>query len=167
MKQHIRCALVEDADTVVGILEEAVQWLESRGMPMWRSEERDRNQIKADIEAGQFYLVECDGEPAAIFKFQLDDTLFWPDLPQGQAAFVHRLAVRRKFAGEGISSDILVWATLRTRSLGRAFLRLDCDATRPRLRAVYERFGFRYHSDWHVGPLYVARYEFDVTILSA
>lgn len=163
MKQHIRSALTEDTDTVIGILDEAVRWLESRGMPMWRTEELDRGRIKADIEAALFHLVECDGQPAAIFKFQLEDALFWPDIPQGQSAFVHRLAVRRKYSGEGISSTILGWAALKTRSLGRPFLRLDCDAARPRLRAVYERFGFKYHSDRQVGPLYVARYEFDVS----
>ena len=167
MKQHIRPALTGDADAVIGILEEAVRWLESRGMPMWRAEELDGGQIRADIEAGLFHLVECDGQATAIFKFQLEDALFWPDIPPGQSAFVHRLAVRRKFSGEGISSAILGWAASKTRSLGRPFLRLDCDAARPRLRALYERFGFKYHSDRQVGPIYVARYEFDVSEAAA
>jgi hypothetical protein len=50
----------------------------------------------------------------------------------------------------------------RTRALPRRYLRLDCEASRPRLRAFYESFGFRYHSDKHVGPYHVSRYEFDV-----
>ena len=36
-------------------------------------------------------------------------------------------------------------------ALGFRYLRLDCVAT-PRLRAVYERFGFEHHSDRQVGP---------------
>jgi hypothetical protein len=39
-------------------------------------------------------------------------------------------------------------------------LRLDCEASRPRLRAVYEGFGFRHHSDRQVGPYFVSRYEY-------
>jgi hypothetical protein len=35
---------------------------------------------------------------------------------------------------------------------------LDCEASRPRLRAVYERFGFRHLDDRQVGPYYVSRY---------
>jgi GNAT superfamily N-acetyltransferase len=166
MEQHIRSALRGDTDTVIGILEEAVLWLENQGMPMWRTEERDPGQIALDIEAGLFQLVEYEGQPAAIFKFQLEDALFWPDIPQGQSAFVHRLAVRRRYAGKGISSAILLWAASKARAMGRPYLRLDCDAARPRLRAVYERFGFKYHSDRQVGPIYVARYEFDVTKLA-
>jgi hypothetical protein len=44
-----------------------------------------------------------------------------------------------------------------------AFLRLDCEASRARLRAVYERIGIRFHSNKQVGPYFVARYEYDVT----
>ena len=48
----------------------------------------------------------------------------------------------------------------QARALDRDVLRLDCDADRVSLRAVYERFGFVYHSDRQVGPYYVARYEY-------
>ena len=85
-----------------------------------------------------------------------------PDVPQTESAFVHRLAVRRRFAGGGISSALLDWAVERARLLGRDYLRLDCEASRPRLRAFYERFGFRHHSDREVGPYYVSRYEYKV-----
>jgi len=52
------------------------------------------------------------------------------------------------------------WAVDRARALGRTHVRLDCEASRPRLRAVYERFGFHHHSDRQVGPYFVSRYEF-------
>jgi GNAT superfamily N-acetyltransferase len=103
---------------------------------------------------------------AGAVKFQLEDLLFWPDVPQEQSAFIHRLAVRRKFAGGHVSSALLQWAVRRARSLGRSFLRLDCEASRPRLKAVYERFGFRHHSDKQIEPYFVSRYEYDVTKLA-
>ena len=136
-------------------------------MPMWRGDELIAERITAEVEAGLFFVAECDGELAGTVKFQLEDLLFWPDVPQEQSAFIHRLAVRRRFAGGNISSAMLRWAVLRTRSLGRRFLRLDCEASRTRLRAVYGRFRFRHHSDRQVGPYFVSRYEFDVTKLMA
>jgi len=136
-------------------------------MTMWQDGELLTSRIAADVDAGLFFLAECDGEPAGTLKFQLEDSLFWPDVSQEQSAFVHRLAVRRRFAGGEVSSALLQWAVLRTRSLGRHFLRLDCAASRPRLRAVYERFGFSHHSDRQVGAYFVSRYEFDVTKLVA
>jgi GNAT superfamily N-acetyltransferase len=96
-------------------------------------------------------------------KFQLENLLIWPDVSQHDSAFVHRLAVRRRFAGGGVSSALLRWAVERTRSLDRRYLRLDCEASRPRLRAVYERVGFVHHSDRQIGPYFDARYEYDVT----
>jgi hypothetical protein len=42
-------------------------------------------------------------------------------------------------------------------------VRLDCEASRPRLRAIYDQFGFIHHSDRKVGPYLVSRYEYDVS----
>jgi len=167
MPPSIRQAMPPDAKVVSDILREAAHWLEQRGMTMWQDGELLTSRIAADVDAGLFFLAECDGEPAGTLKFQLEDSLFWPDVSQEQSAFVHRLAVRRRFAGGEVSSALLQWAVLRTRSLGRHFLRLDCAASRPRLRAVYERFGFSHHSDRQVGAYFVSRYEFDVTKLVA
>jgi GNAT superfamily N-acetyltransferase len=75
---------------------------------------------------------------------------------------VHRLAVRRANAGQGISIALLQWAVEHARSLGKRYLRLDCDADRPRLRALYEGFGFRLHSYRQVGAYYVSRYELQI-----
>jgi GNAT superfamily N-acetyltransferase len=134
---------------------------------MWRADELLPSRIATDVDAGLFMIAECDGETAAVLKFQLEDRLFWPDVTQSESAFVHRFAVRRRFAGLGISSALLSWAVERARSLGRDYLRLDCEASRPKLRAVYERFGFIHPSDRQVGPYFVSRYEYKITGVSA
>ncbi len=131
-------------------------------MPLWRDRELDTARIITDTRAGLFFLAECAGEPAGTMKFQLSDSLFWPDAVQQDAAYIHRLAVRRRYAGTGLSAALLRWAVQRTHTFGRRYLRLDCEASRPRLRAIYERFGFRYHSDRQAGPYLVSRYEYDL-----
>ena len=156
----------QDTKLVTDILREAARWLEQAGMPMWQDGELLSSRIAADVDAGLFFVAECDGEMAGTVKFQLEDLLFCPDVPQEQSAFIHRLAVRRKFAGGHVSSALLQWAVLRARSLRRSFLRLDCEASRPRLRAVYERFGFMHRSDKQIEPYFVSRYEYDVTKLA-
>ena len=162
MHPSVRQAMREDTEIVADILGEAARWLEKSGMGMWRDDELVPASIAADVAGGLFFLAECDGEAAGVVKFQLEDGRFWPDVPQGEAAFVHRLAVRRRFAGGEVSSALLGWAVERARSLGRDFLRLDCEASRAKLRAIYERFGFVHHSDRQVGPYYVSRYEYRV-----
>jgi GNAT superfamily N-acetyltransferase len=162
MRLSIRQATLQDIDVVSDILREAAAWLEQRGMPLWRQDELQLNSISAEVRSGLFFLAESDGGPAGTIKYQLEDKLFWPDVPQDDSAFIHRLAVRRRFAGGEVSSALLLWAIARTHTLGRRYLRLDCIASRPRLQALYERIGFRFHSNLQVGAYYVSRYEFDV-----
>lgn len=156
----VRQAVPADVDTVSAILVEAANWLEGRNMRMWRANELLPERISKDIDEGLFFLAEDAGEPAGTIKFQLSDMEFWPDIPENESAFIHRLAVRRRFAGGTVSVALLSWAVDRAASLGRQYLRLDCEASRQRLRAIYERFGFRHHSDRQVGPYFVSRYEF-------
>jgi hypothetical protein len=163
MRISIRQAAPQDLDTVANILTEAAQWLEENGMAMWRQDELLPEKIAAEVHSGQFFLVECDQEPAGTIRLQLEDKLFWPDIPQHNSVFIHRLAVRRKFAGGEISSALLLWAIARTHSLDRRYLRLDCVAPRRPLRAIYECTGFYFHSNKQVGPYFVARYENDVS----
>lgn len=159
MPAFVRRATIEDAPVVSSILIEAAAWLEQGGSRMWKADELRPDRIAADVSAGLFFVACLDDEPLGTIRFQLSDPLFWPDMPEGESAYVHRLAVRRRAAGQGLSTLLLAWAADRARVQGRRFLRLDCEASRTKLRALYERAGFRHHSDREVGPYLVARYE--------
>jgi GNAT superfamily N-acetyltransferase len=163
MAVQIRQARPADARVVEDVLVEASRWVDSLGVVMWDEGELAPAHIAADVTAGQFYIAEIDGDPAGVIRFQLEDLLFWPDLPQGASAFVHRLAVRRKYKGQGVSTALLQFSVDRARTLRKQDLRLDCDESRPKLRALYERFGFQFHSFRQVGPYYVARYVYPIT----
>jgi GNAT superfamily N-acetyltransferase len=156
---RIRLAEAGDAGAIEAMLLEAARWVDALGVVMWEEGELDRARLEREIEARQFVVAETGGEVAGAIRFQLEDPLFWPDLPSGQSAFVHRLVVRRPFKGQGVSQALLQWAADRARAVGREALRLDCDADRPKLRRLYEDFGFVLHSYRQVGPYYVSRYE--------
>ena len=162
MRVSIRQAAPSDTKVVIEVLCEAARWLEQKGLALWRDEELLPMHVSADVDAGLFFMAESDGEVAGVVRFQLADEQFWPDVQQTESAFLHRLAVRRRFAGGEISSALLRWAIERTRSLDRKYLRLDCEASRPKLRRIYERFGFVHHSDRQVGPYLVSRYEYKI-----
>jgi GNAT superfamily N-acetyltransferase len=157
---EMKHAALADLFTVSSILKEAADWLRATGRAMWRDDELNPDRIQQDVEAGLFHLAHYEGERAGTIKFQLEDSRFWPDLPENDAAYVHRIAVRRQFATKGVSAKMLEWAANHTASLGRSYLRLDCEADRQALRAIYERFGFRLHSYRDVGPYHLSRYEY-------
>jgi len=165
-----RQASPADTDTIHRLLLEASEWVDALPPPsraetgeprtrMWEAGELQRDAVEREVSAGQFYVAEVGGRTAGAIRFQTEDLLFWPDIPQHDSAFVHRLVVSRAFKGAGVSTALLQWAADRARTLGRAWLRLDCDNNRPRLKALYERCGFQLHSCRQVGPYYVARYQ--------
>lgn len=155
----VRQAHPADAGAILEMLLEAARWVDALGVVMWDEGELIRERVAEEVQAGQFFLAEVAEEPAGAVRFQLEDPLFWPDLPAGDSVFIHRLVVRRRFKGQGVSTALLAWAAERGRTLGRRCLRLDCDASRTKLRALYERFGFTLHSYRQVTSYYVARYE--------
>jgi GNAT superfamily N-acetyltransferase len=155
----VRVADPNEVNEVSLVLGEAARWLEERGMPLWEPDELDPDWVAPAVRSGDFALGFMEGKVAGTLKFQLTDPEFWPEVVANDSAFVHRLAVRREFAGRGVSTALLAWARDRARAMGLDFLRLDCDATRPRLRSFYERHGFRYHSDFRWRRFIVARYE--------
>jgi GNAT superfamily N-acetyltransferase len=162
LKVVIQQAREADAKAVSEILLEAASWLRQQNMTMWRDNELVHERLAADVANGFFFIGRIEGQSAGVIKFQLEDRLFWPDMPRGESAYVHRLAVRRQFAKGTVSTRLLSWAVNRTRELGRPYLRLDCEASRAKLRAIYERFGFRHHSDRQVRPYAVSRYEYKI-----
>ncbi len=158
----VRQANIDDRAMISEILSEAAAWLERANMTLWQPEHIALSVIDRDIKLGLFYIAFCEGIAASVVIFQTEDLVFWPDIIQSDSAFLHRLAVRRSCAGGAVSTQIFRWASAHSRELGKHFLRLDCVADRPRLRSVYENFGFKHHSDRQVGAYFVARYEYQI-----
>jgi GNAT superfamily N-acetyltransferase len=160
MSFFVRQATIEDIKLVLSILCEAARWLEQENMSLWTMDEISPKCLFPDITVGLYYIAFCADSPAGVVRFQLEDQLFWDDIDNDDSAFIHRLAVRRKFAGGSVSIALLNWAVERAQKLGKRYLRLDCAADRQKLRSLYEKFGFIHHSNKQVGAFFVARYEY-------
>ena len=79
------------------------------------------------------------------------------------ATYIHRLAVRRRFAGGEVSTPAFSSGLLSGRvRWADATFALTARHPARGLRPIYERFGFIHHSDRKVGPYFVSRYEYDV-----
>ena len=129
----VRQASLDDLSTVSSILSEAAFWLKEQNMVLWEDKDTSPESIYQDVELGLFYIAFYKDAAAGVVQLQTEDLVFWPDIPQESSAFIHRLAVRRSFAGGSVSTALMQWAVKQSRDLGRQFLRLDCAADRPRL----------------------------------
>ena len=149
----VRPAAVEDLETVQSILAEASTWLASRGIAQWPTgfrKERSRRRIEQGIEQGTVLLSFVQGEPVATITLDgWADPEFWD--ASDNAGYVHRLAVRRSWAGRGIGEALLDWAGQRVAERGGRWLRLDCMRDNKRLHAYYRRLGFEHVRDVELG----------------
>jgi len=148
-----------EAPTVAAVLNEAAQWLANEGRPLWAAADISLERVQRDTDAGRYFIARKNGEAAGVMRFDLEDPNFWPEIESGSSAFVHKLAVGRRWAGHGVSVALLNFARERALGLGRQHLRLDCVADRAPLRSLYERFGFSLHSEIRKGATSFARYE--------
>jgi GNAT superfamily N-acetyltransferase len=129
---------VPDADRLI---HEAADWLTQAGMTLWGPEETSYDELVRVARDGELVMGRLNGEAAACMYLHNEDRLFWPETRLGQAFYIHRLAVARKFKGLGYSRAMLAWAENETRAQGRTHLRLDCEP-RPKLLALYRTAGF-------------------------
>lgn len=157
---RIRSATPSDSDAICGVLQDATSWLERCGMPLWPSSMFNSRDIAGEMSEHTYYVVESDdGYIVGTFRLQRSDPDFWPDVPAGDSAFMHRVAIHRSCAGQGLSRLMIDHAKQIVRTSSLSFLRLDCAADRPKLRHVYEQNGFTWHSNRKVGAFIAARYE--------
>src|SRR4051812_19603390 len=103
----IHPARLPEAVEVVAILREAAVWLENRRMPLWQPAAFTPERLAADVARGQYMLVRWHGSPAGVFKYQRADAEIWPDAIPGEAAYIHRVAVCRRYAGSGLAALLL------------------------------------------------------------
>jgi GNAT superfamily N-acetyltransferase len=148
-----------EASLVSSILQEANEWLRRRGHPLWSIAELEPSAISSDVDCGRYLLAFAGMEAVGTVRLTLDDPRFWPDANVGEAVYLHRLAVRRARAGGTVSRMIVDWSSVHAQTLGCAYIRLDCDANRTRLRNLYEEFGFTFQGERTVGSYTVARFQ--------
>ena len=152
-------ANVGDEIVASEILCEAAVWLAARGIPLWDPERLAPERLLPFIERNELYIARHAEQSIGTMILQEEDAFFWPDVPAGESLFLHKFAVRRSAAGQGIARAMLQWAATEANRRGKVFLRLDADGTRQRLCALYESAGFTLHSTRQIFTFLTARYE--------
>lgn len=142
--RRLKVVRAREADLLVvqGILTEAAQWSRDQGIEgLWRVP-YPVEWILPSLQRGEVHVALWDGEPAGTLTLRWEDTPTWGERPP-DAAYVHKLAVRRSLKGLGVGARLLDWSGARAAREGRPWLRLDCLRSHSALRAHYESLGFR------------------------
>ena len=107
---------------------------------------------------GESWIARWRGERAGKITLEWQDTKTWGQTPW-DAVYVHGLSTHRDYAGTGVGLALLRWAERAAEAAGREYVRLDCNADNPELRAYYERAGFTSRGEVALGHRVAARYE--------
>ena len=151
---------IDDVNETDVLIRATAEWLIKKGEPLWGSNETSHDELKRVARLGELVIGRVAGDLASCMFLHDEDRLFWPHVVPGEAFYIHRLAVARKFAGRGYARAMLEWAAGEARAKGRAFLRLDCEP-RAKLLALYRGAGYSPvdPAPIQVGEHFVVRHE--------
>lgn len=143
-------ATEDDIPQVAELLLKTAGWLRSRGSDQWSGLLRgeDSHRTPEAIKQGNVYLFR-DGSVLAGMLMLLPqpspwDRELWGADGSESAVYLHRLAINRDYAGQGLGGRMLDWAGSGIRFPERDRVRLDCDEGNEALNAFYRSKGYAY-----------------------
>ena len=159
-----------DMQTILGLIEEARNWLWVKDTDQWAKpwpDEKARDaRVLRGLQAGETWIVRDEDTPAATITITPRiNPAVWSipactcDLSE-RAVFVHRLITARKYSGLGLSAGLLDWAGLRSQRLyGAKWIRTDVWSTNKTLHDFlrwrgFERCGFCADPEYPSGTLF-------------
>jgi GNAT superfamily N-acetyltransferase len=151
-------ATLAEVDDVFSILNEAAQWLWDRGIPQWQPGSIKREKYVQLAESGALWLARQNSEIVGTVTLLWSDPEIWgPD--DGKAGYIHKLAVKRAVAGQGVSTLLLRTIESQIRAAHRSLARLDCWAGNNMLRRFYSNQGYTLLDAFVEETWEVARFE--------
>lgn len=129
---------IGDKQEALEIIKEAAIWLEKKKERLWFPSDIDKEKISNDKD--EFIVLWEKDISVAAMILNDDDNGLWGD--RKKALYLHKLAVKRAFAGQGYSRKMIEYAIDYCEKKEISFLRLECDAKRKKLCKLYEKSGF-------------------------
>lgn len=131
---------IGEIEEAISIISEAAKWLIDTGKPMWKLEDIKAEKLGNAPE--EFLILKVNGIGVAAMTLSFYDPFFWPNIEKGKSGFIHKLSIRRDFAGKGYAEKLIEYAGKLCLKKGVHYLRLDCDPNRHGLCNFYQKVGF-------------------------
>lgn len=138
----VRPARSAELPLCAGILAATARDRQARGEALWPPSALTAECLIQQYPPQGFRLGWLDAQAAATMILLSADPDFWPDAAPDEALYLHKLGVRPEFQGQALARRMLEAALSEAVSSGCSFLRLDTAWNRPKLRAIYDTFGF-------------------------
>uniref|UniRef100_UPI000B305D7E GNAT family N-acetyltransferase n=1 Tax=Klebsiella pneumoniae TaxID=573 RepID=UPI000B305D7E len=130
---NVRVACSGDIDEVVRLMHDAAAWMSAKGTPAWDVARIDRTFAETFVLRSELLVASCSDGIVGCCTLSAEDPEFWPDALKGEAAYLHKLAVRRTHAGRGVSSALIELAAMPRERRGAP----SCGSTATRTCVAY------------------------------
>jgi GNAT superfamily N-acetyltransferase len=148
---RIRRGTTGDADTIIGMIDEAADWLRGKGTDQWARPWPNRaardGRVRRGLRNGHTWIAEDAGRPIATITYRPHGNrkLWTRREDQTPAVYVSRLIVTRSAAGFGVGAAMIDWAAAQAVNDWNAqWTRIDVWTTNVALHNYYEKRGFRH-----------------------
>ncbi len=131
-----------DVDSAINVMKEVATWGRSIGLNVWKDEHLTRERLMVNVLEDDFYIGKVSGNNACCMILQWSDTFFWPNSKENEAGYVHKLCVRREYAGMGLPGKMIEFAIEECKRRNIKYLRLDTGWTNEKLCNLYKSLGF-------------------------
>lgn len=133
-----------DVDTAISIMKEVADWGRSRGFDVWLDEWLTPEELVTEEAKEEYFCVgSIEGEHACSFILQWSDSLWWPDAKDNEAAYLHKFCVRRKFAHQGMTKQVIAYVKSVCIERGVKYIRLDTGNNKEVVKQIYMDAGFK------------------------
>jgi len=142
---QVRLATLEDVGPVMDLVRRVVPLMRAGGNLQWDDGYPNAGVFGLDVERGQLWVAEIDGQVAAAAAITTDQEpeyaeVGW-DLAE-VAVVVHRLAVDPAFQGRGAAAALMGQAEAVARARGIKALRVDTNVQNAATQRLFPKLGY-------------------------
>ena len=130
-------------DEAIEIMREVAIWGRNKGFRIWKDEWLTKEElITIDAQPENFYIGKIDGIAVCAFILQWRDSEYWADTTK-EAAYLHKLCVKREFAGKNMTRFIIEAISQLCKNRGIKYIRLDTALDEEAVKKIYLKLGFK------------------------
>lgn len=149
MEFYIKKADPTDLEIIFQLFEEAINFQKQNNYIGWK--EYDQTFLSNEVNNGFLYKIIVDDAIACIFSICYADPFIWREMEQGNALYLHRIVLNRKFAGKRLFEKVLEWSIYHAHTENLQYIRMDTWAENEKIIDYYKSYGFRYIETYTTG----------------
>jgi ribosomal protein S18 acetylase RimI-like enzyme len=146
MEFSFRQAQKDEIKTALALLRSAAKTLQFKNIDQWSFWLDPTPEKIKWIEDGfannEFFFIVSNAQVIGMFRLLDNDLLYWGKR-NDSAKYIHSLVIDERFSGNQLGKRVIDKIILDTIHSGVFILRLDCNASNPKLCRYYEKQGFK------------------------